>query len=245
MKIVKRALILYAAAVIALMAHLYSYDPLPGTWHNIALYPIPAAFLLIGLVLGWFGFMIIQHSKWIRSFYLFGLNISFILFLATLGVVRFHIWQNNRRYGYDYQAQEMLEDADERGSRYIADGFEKLLRAFPNPRDLHLIECQSTFRDTAVGTEKDSVITIYYTHFSGRDSNAIRFSSVELWKAHPQEPIKILAFNQLPASDTVYLRHYHAYHEWKSKKADSIITLLRATKLDSAIVRLVDSVRQR
>src|SRR5580698_6126915 len=124
MKIVKRALILYVAAVIALMAQIYSQnDPQAGSWHNIALYLMPAAVLLIGLVLGWFGFMIIQHSKWIQSFYLFGLNISFILFLATLGVARFQVWQNNRRYGYDYQAQEMLENADERGSRYIADGF--------------------------------------------------------------------------------------------------------------------------
>jgi len=246
MKIVKRALILYVVAVTALVAYIYSLsDPPTELLTGAFIYLIPAVVLLIGFVLGWFGFMIIQHSKWVRSFYLCGMNVCLILFLAALGVLRCHVWQNNRRYGYDPGAQEILENADERGSRYVADGFEKLLRAFPDPLDLHLIEYQSTFRDTTIEAEKDSILTIYYTHFSGRDSNAIRFSSVELWKAHPKEPIKIIAFNQLPASDTVYLRHYRAYHEWKSKKADSVITLLRTTKLGPALAHLIDSVRQR
>jgi hypothetical protein len=246
MKIAKRAIIFYVAGVLAMVVYIYSLnDPPTELLAGPFIYLIPAVALLIGLVIGWFGLMIIQHSKWIRSFYLCGLNVCFILFLAALGVLRCHVWENNRRYGYDPASQEILENADERGSRYVADGFEKLLRAFPDPRDLHLIEFQSTFRDTTVGSEKDSVLTIYYTHFSGRDSNAIRFSAVELWKEHTKKPIKILALNQLPASDTVYLRHYHAYHEWKNKKADSIITLIRTTKLGPALAHLIDSVRQR
>ncbi len=227
MKIARRALILYIAGMIALAGHLLLLSSHPtNLFTDIIFYLAPAAVLPVGLVLGWFGFMIIQYSKWIRSFYLLGLNISFILFLITLGFFQIQATLKDRRYGYDLSSRYMLELADENGRRYIVNGFEKLQRSFPDPRQVHLLGYLATHRDTTIGSGKDTIRTLYYTYFLGKDSVAIHFSKVEMKEEHA----KIISFNQLPASDTAYLRLDKEFHERRKKKLDSIISLLKSVK---------------
>ena len=225
MKIAKRALILYIAGIIALAGHLLLLSSSPtNLFTEVIFYLVPAAVLLVGLVLGWFGFMIIQYSKWVRSFYLLGLNLSFTLFLTALGYFQIQDTMKVRRYGYDPSTQFMLKRADENGRRYVADGFEKLQRSFPDPRQVHLLRDLATYRDTTIGSEKNTVPTLYYTYFLGKDSGFIHFSKVEIKEEHAE----IISFNQLPASDTTYLRLDKEFHEWREKKADSIISLLKS-----------------
>src|SRR5450631_2815519 len=125
--VARRALILYIAGIIVLMVHVFLFRNSPiGLFKEIGFYLIPVGVLLIGLVIGWFGSMIIQYSKWIGSFYIFGLNLSFLLFVAGLGFFHVQVWLKDRRYGYDPGGREMLERDDEEGKHYVADGFEKL-----------------------------------------------------------------------------------------------------------------------
>ena len=227
MNIARRALILYIAAIIVLVAHVFLLRDSPtGLFKEVGFYLIPAGVLLIGLVIGWFGFMIVQYSKWIRSFYIFGLNLSFSLLVATLGFFHVQAWLNDRRYGYDRDGRDMLERSDENGKKYVADGFEKLQRSFSDPRQVHLKGYLTTHRDTTIGLEKDTTRTIYYTYFWGEDSAAVHFSKVDLRK----DKVTIVSFDQLPASDTVYQRLDKEFHEWRRKQVDSFIILLKSMK---------------
>jgi hypothetical protein len=227
MKIAKRALILYIAGLMALAGHLLLLSSPPtNLFTEIIFYLAPAAVLFVGLVLGWFGFMTIQYSKRVRSFYLLGLNLSFTFFLIVLGFFQIQARLNDRRYGYDPSGRDMLERADEDGRRYVVNGFENLQHSFPDPRQVHLLGYRSTYRDTTVYSKNDSIITVYYTYFLGKDSAATLFSKMELWK----ERSTIIAFNQFPTSDTVYQRLNKNYYEWRRKKADSIISLLKSIK---------------
>jgi hypothetical protein len=226
MTIARRALILYIAGIIVLVAHVFLFrNPPTGLFKEVFFYLLPVGVLLVGLVIGWFAFMIIQHAKWIRSFYIFGLNLSFTLFVATLGFFHIQAWLKDRRYGYDPAGREMLENDDENGKRYVADGFEKLQRSFTNPRQVHLLEYLVTYRDTTIGFEKDSTRTVYYTYYLGKDSAAVHFSKVE-WR---KQQTRIIAFDQLPASDTAYLRLDREFCEWRVKRLDSVLSLLKTT----------------
>ncbi len=227
MKIARRALTLYIAGMLVLTGQVFLWrDPPTYLFAAIPFYFLPAALLLLGLLVGWLGHMIVQHSKWIRSFYLFGLNLGFTVLLAILAVVHFQAWQEDRRYGYDILGSAMLRRADEDGSRYVATGFEKLQRSFADPRQVHLLGYRSTFRIPNPQFVKDSIITIYYNYYFGNDSIAVRFSRLELRGKH----FEIMAFNQLPATDTTLLRLNKNYYERRKIIVDSLILLMRSIK---------------
>jgi ethanolamine transporter EutH len=93
MKIIKRAAILYVAILIAFAVNVYLWgNSISLLFSDLLSYLIPLGILAIGLVLGWFGKMIIQYSRWISSFYIFGLNLSFVLLLAVFGFYHFRAW---------------------------------------------------------------------------------------------------------------------------------------------------------
>ncbi len=226
MQIAKRVLVLYFLGILAIYLHLL----LQGQWPihvSDALFFnfIPVAVLIAGLLIGWFGAMIIQYSKRVKSFYLFGLNLSFAIFLIVLGYFQIQAIREDRRYGYDRSARTMLEFADENGYQYVADGFEKLQGQFKEPKLLHLIEYRTNFRDTTVSQENDSIKTVYYTYFLGKNYSSKRFGKVEIWKTR----VTLLSIDQLPNSDTCYQRLNEIF-ELKKKMVDSLISTL---KLDS------------
>jgi hypothetical protein len=226
MQIAKRVLILYFLGILAIYLHLLLQGQLPTHVSDALLFNfIPVVVLIAGLVIGWFGAMIIQYSKWVNSFYLFGLNLSFAIFLIALGYFQIRERREDRRYGYNRSARTMLELADENGYQYVADGFEKLQGQFKDPRQLHLIEYRTNFRDTVVGSENDFIKTVYYTYFLGKNYASKRFGKVEIWKTR----VTLLSIDQLPNSDTCYQRLNESF-ELKKRMVDSLISTL---KLDS------------
>jgi hypothetical protein len=227
MNIARRALILYVAGILALAVYFLLFrNPMTALFKEAFFYLLPLTILLIGLVIGWFGTMIIQYSKWIRSFYIFGLNLSFILFLALLGYIHIQNWLKDRRYGYDSTGRDMLQDNDKAGKRYVANGFEKLQGTFSDPHQVHLIEVFATHRDTTIRSEKDTIRTVYYLYFLRKDSATIYFAKVELNK----EDATVIAADQLPASDTPFLHLHKDLSDWQEERLDSIISLLKSIK---------------
>jgi hypothetical protein len=227
MKIAKRALTLYIVQILIMVALIFlNWKPQTYLLADYLFYLVPAAVLILGLLIGWFGYMIVQHSKWIRSFYLFGLNLSFVLFLAALVFFRFRTWQEHNRYGYDPTARSMLETDEEEGRPYAASGFEKLQRSFSHPQKVHLRKYWSTLRPPAHPFEKDSVMAIYYTYYFDSDSSTSRFSKIEL----KEDRFEVVAFNQLTASDTTYQRLNKDFDKRFRLVMDSVVSMMKNMK---------------
>jgi len=227
MKIAKRALILYVAGLIAMAIHFYLFGEVLDLFpKDLVFFLFPALMLLIGLVLGWFGVMIIQHAKWIRSFYLAGLNLSFILLLGILCYTHYIHWQHARRYGYDREGISLLEDMEGDGNREIVDGFQHLQRSFSNLHQVHLRGWLANDRLSDDHGEKDTIRTIFYNYFLGKDKSELRISRLELRKSQ----FKTISFNQLPGSDTLYLRLRKEYLDWRTKRIDTVLSILKSVK---------------
>jgi hypothetical protein len=227
MKIAKRVLILYVAGFIAMAVHFYLFGEEPDLVpKDLAFFLFPAIVLLMGLLLGWFGFMIIQHSKWIRSFYLAGLNFSFVLLLGFLMYTHFVHWHHAKRYGYDREGISLLEDGEGDGHKEIVDGFQQLQRSFSNLHQVHLRGWLADDRLSDDQGEKDTIRTIFYDYFLGKNKSELRISRLELRK----KQFKIVAFNQLPASDTLYLRLRKEYLDWRATRIDTLLSILKSVK---------------
>jgi len=224
MKLAKRVGVLYVLALIALVAHIYLLtDPPTELFTTVWFYLAPAGVLLVGLVIGWFGYMIIQHVKWIRSFYLFGLNLSFALFLMGLSYIHLDNWREAQRYGYDVNGRIILEKAEEEGNKEIVDGFQALLRSFPRISQVHFHGWLATDTVPDHLRPQDTIKVIYYIYHLGSDTN--RRISKLLWD---KKQFQLVAINQLPASDTLFGRLRNEYIVWKKERTDSIILLLKA-----------------
>jgi len=226
MKPAKRAGVLYVFGLVALVAHIYLFtDPPTEVFRTVWFYLAPAGVLLMGLVIGWFGYMIIQHVKWIRSFYLFGLNLSFILFLLGLGYIHMSNWRDAQRYGYDVNGRIMLEKAEEEGNKEIVDGFQVLLQSFPRISQVHFHGWLATDTVPDHLRPKDTIKVIYYVYHLGSDTN--RCISKIQWD---KRQFQLVSINQLPASDTLFGRLSNEYLAWKKERRDSIISLLNTAQ---------------
>lgn len=222
MRIVKHASILYFAGLIILWAFIYvnaNTQPLD----NLFFYLIPAAVLLIGLLLGWFGYMIIQYVRWIRSFYIFGMNVSFATGLLVLVAIRYQGWKDHQRYGYHSNGRSMLESADENGWRFIATGFEQLQTKFSNPGQVYLHEYMTAERDTMIGAQKDTVESVYYAYSIGSYKSALLLSKVDVCR----DQAAVISFNTILATDTTYLGLKRRFHERMDPIIDSTISSLK------------------
>lgn len=211
MRIAKRALILYLAGIAILTARIFLLaSPPTDLFREPIFYIVPAAILLIGLVLGWFGLMIIQYSKWVRSWYVAGMNLSFMLFLGALVANQVSNWQEQLRYGYNIDSISLVHKADDEGYKEIVDGFEKFQHWYPHSQYMH---CTGWLSTRMPGDDKDTVEFIYYRYWLEKDSTAKKIAKLQL----KNKTFRLIAFDQLPASDTQYVRLYAEYLDWRKK----------------------------
>lgn len=201
MKILKRSLLLLLASWLLLFVNAISWDNSPGeVLTDWPYYILPFIVVLAGLLLGWFGVMIIQYSKWIRSFYLFGLNASGITLIVLLLWTHVEHWKKEI-YATIHPSARFTFEESESGlkGRLLAMGFDTMCRQFANPWRVHLMATEDSIR-IAPAPLTDTSWTVYYSYKLDPDTATIRFSKVDAGSNH----IHLLASNQLPDSDSTY-----------------------------------------
>ena len=237
MTIFKRSLFLalttYLVVFIDRLTWYFSARQYFRTWQ---FYVVPFALVAAGLILGWLSAMIIQHSKWIKSFYLLGLNTTGIA-LVILVLYRdvqpwFEGWYKATHPSgkYAFSDFEGLRGSD------IARGFDKFYESMPgNPRIDFL---GYLFTNQAVpGKANDTTWTLYYCYRFYPDSSTARISKVELHKGR----VRVLAYNQPALADSAYCRLAQEYNEDKIKK---IIMMMDITSLSKDLSRDSILIRQ-
>jgi len=185
MRIFRRAIFYFilVLAVMLLQAYSMGVGPIEALTGGY-FYIIPTGVILAGLLLGLFSYLFIQYSKRIKSFFLFGLNMGFLLFILLLVFLWIQNWRAHRRYGYGSPGWSILKDADERGFRYVATGFECLQSKVTSPRNLHLKSYVTRKRDTLIGNAKCTIHDIFYT-YSFKGDKTRYFSKVSVLNDKP------------------------------------------------------------
>ena len=160
----------------------------------------PSFAILFGLFLGLFFYLVIQHSKRIKSFFALGLNISLCLFIIGIFLSLINSWNYNKRHGYNAQNHNMLSGLEEWHRPFAGTGFQLLQSNFIFPRHLKVERYFFQIKDTVVHHSKDTVYTLYFTyHFDGKPSVKL-FSKVSVYKDIPA----MLIFNALTDTSTDY-----------------------------------------
>ncbi len=232
MKIVKRALFYFILEISILLLQAYSVGiTLSRAISDRIYYLLPVFVILIGLILGLFSYLFIQYSKRIKSFYLFGLNVSFILFALFLCFFRFQTWRENKRYGYNYESKSMLKTTDAEGSRYIATGFDLLQSNIASPRNLELKSYLTRSRDTLTENGRDTLHIIYFAYYFRGDKTKY-FSKVSVLDNKPE----ISIFNGI--ADTI--AEYDALSNQMNAKMKRTIDSLKP-ELDHGIIEFLEN----
>lgn len=244
MKIAKRCLIVYMITFFALLLS-------SGLWNNSAreyltawiFYIFPLFVVAAGLVLGWLGLMIIQHSRWIKSFYLSGLNLCAIAIIVIFpGQSLYRAWYLTSHPGarYNFDDHGGLKGSD------LANGFDKLYASFPHPRQFHFRGYLFTDQPPA-GPGYDTTWIIYYIYQLYPDTISTRFAKVELNRGR----IQILSRDHLRGFDSTYDRLVQEYNNDKREKITMLTEALQSVQrapqkdtVDAATIQLIrDAVR--
>jgi hypothetical protein len=226
MKIYQRAILFFILEFILVkFAFYYSADS-SWTFMNsrfpLIIYPTVA--ILLGLFLGLFFFLVIQHSKRIKSFYAIGLNISAGLFMIGICLSLLHSRNYNKRHGYNLQNHNMLSDLEEWHREFAATGFELLQSNFIYPRDLKLEKYFFQIKDTVIHNSKDTVRTLYFKyHFDNKPAVKF-FSKISVYKNTPS----MLIFNALTDTSSNYAS---ALLQLKKDDAETIKEIKQINKL--------------
>lgn len=164
MKIVKRCLLVYLTTFLALfVSHLLWNNPAKEYLTDWPFYVLPLLVIVAGLILGWFGFMIIQHLRWVKSFYLLGLNLCGIADLVFVLIVHgqslYRAWyltsHPSARYNFDDHGG--LKGSD------MANGSTSFTRLFPIPTSSIF---EATFSQTSPPPDQAMTRPGSYTTFT-------------------------------------------------------------------------------
>lgn len=202
MNILRRSLLILFTTWLLMFAGYISWNNPPwGFFKTRQFYIFPFAFVGAGLILGWLGVMIIQHSKWIRSFYLLGLNASAIVLAVLILWMHAQVWARAWYAVTHPSARYTFYNHWGITGHTIARGFDRLCAAFPKPRQVHYLGCEITGRPVETSAS-DSIWTVYYCYRLYPDSTTMRFSRVEITRG----AVQLMASNQLPAADSTFRR---------------------------------------
>jgi hypothetical protein len=151
MKILRRCLLILLATWLLMFAnHLsWQYPPL-DYFKNWLFYIFPFFVVAVGLIQGWFGVMIIQHSRWIKSFYLFGLNTAGLALIILLLWAHARIWARALYSITHPTARYTFYNHWGLTTHNTARGFDRISAAFPEPRQVHYLGCEITGRDSLI-----------------------------------------------------------------------------------------------
>jgi hypothetical protein len=228
MKIVNRSLLVYLTVFLTLFFNILLWkNPAKEYLTDWMSYVFPLFVIATGLLLGWLGFMIIQHLSWVRSFYLLGLNLCgtaflvFVLFVHGQSIYRGWYLTSHPAAKYHFDDHGELKGSD------LTRGLEKLYAYFPDPNQFHYRGFLFTCRPPA-GAGYDTTWTVYYIYQLYPDTSTTRHAVVEINRGH----IHILSGNQPPGHDSAYRRLVQEYNKDRKYKITMLIETMKSVQHD-------------
>jgi hypothetical protein len=228
MKIAKRSLLVYLTVFLALFVNILLWkNPAKEYLTDWMSYVFPLFVIAAGLLLGWFGLMIIQQLRWVRSFYLLGLNfcgivvLVFILFVHGQSIYRGWYVTSHPAARYHFDDHGELKGSD------LTRGLEELYAYFPDPHQFHYRGFLFTCRPAA-GPGYDTTWTVYYIYQLYPDTSTTRHALVEINRGR----IHILSGNQPPGYDSTYRRLVQEYNKDRKNKIAMLIETMNSVRHD-------------
>jgi hypothetical protein len=221
MKIAKRCAIVYLTTFLAvLVSQLFQNTTVKACLSKWVLYVFPIVVIAFGLILGWFGLMIIQYSKWIKSFYLAGLNLAMIAVIVLFpGQSFYHACYLAVHPG----ARHHFEDHGSLTGDDLSRALDKLYASFAHPRRLHYRGYLFTDRPPA-GPGFDTTWIVYFMYQLDPDTTTTRFAKVELNK----DRIRILSKDRYRGSDSTYDRLAREFNEDRKQRITETIEAFKS-----------------
>jgi len=236
MTILKRALLLALVAYLVIfldrLTWYFSAREYFRTWQ---FYLDPFIVVAAGLILGWLCAMIIQHSRWIKSFYLLGLNTAGIVLITIVLYTDVPPWLKSWYKATHASGKYTFRDFEGLQGSDIARGFDKFYQSMPGNTRIDFLGYLYT-RQAAPGVANDTAWILYYCYSVYPDSSTARISKVEFHEGR----IRVLANNQPALADSTYCRLAREYNEDKIKKITIIMgipSLDKDSGLDSTLLR--------
>lgn len=236
MKIFKRSLLILGLTWLLLFVNNASWLRSPIDFVEFwPFYVVPFVIVLAGLILGWFGTMIIQYSRWIRSFYLAGLNASLILLAVVL--LSFHIsawWQYWYAYAHPSSRYSFYNYWNLK-SESVAAGFDKFYRTLPHPHLVRYLGCVQNSRAIPDQLGSDTCYTVYYCYHLYPDPHTIFFAKVDI----RDNQFSVLATNRPATSDSTCSRLMREEIDETNQSINTLISVLAAKKDTTAVDSMV------